>query len=94
MAALEQTNVRPPTPQVAWIHQIPTTLGTGNSATMVMVFTRSFVLFMHLTARDSPVRVFKRCDFLFYIGMPHTKGNPPWESGGCKVCWDPGKKEP
>jgi hypothetical protein len=46
MAALERTCARPPTPQVAWIHQIHAAGGTGGSATMVMVFARPFVLFV------------------------------------------------
>jgi hypothetical protein len=37
---------RPTTPQAAWFHQIHAAEGTGGYATMVMVFARSFVLFV------------------------------------------------
>jgi hypothetical protein len=46
MAALEQTCARPPNFQAAWIHQIHAAGGGGGSATMVMVFARSFMLFV------------------------------------------------
>jgi len=31
---------RPPTPRVAWVHQIHAAAGVGGSTTMVMVFFR------------------------------------------------------
>jgi hypothetical protein len=45
-AASENTCARPPTPQAVWICQIDAAGGASNSATMVMVFGRSFVLFV------------------------------------------------
>jgi hypothetical protein len=36
--ALERTCARPPTPQVAWIHQIHAAGGASGSNTMVMLF--------------------------------------------------------
>jgi hypothetical protein len=38
---------RPPTHQAAWIHQIHAAGGASGSITMVMVFVRSFVIFVH-----------------------------------------------
>jgi hypothetical protein len=46
MAALEKLFARPPAPLVVWVHQIHTAGGVSNSATMVMVFARSHVLFV------------------------------------------------
>jgi hypothetical protein len=46
MVALEKVCARQPTPLVVWVHQIHTPGGASSSAAMVMVFARSFVLFV------------------------------------------------
>ena len=38
MEALTKICARPPTPRTAWIHQIHTAGGVGDSTTMVVVF--------------------------------------------------------
>ena len=46
MTASEKICGRPPIPPAAWHHQIHATGGAGGSIIMVMVFVRSFVLFV------------------------------------------------
>jgi hypothetical protein len=46
MEALEKLCARPPTPPRVWVHQIHNAGGASGSATMLMVFARSFVLFV------------------------------------------------
>ncbi len=48
MAALENVCARLPTHQAACIHQIHTTGGASNFITMVMVYVRSFALFVQI----------------------------------------------
>ena len=39
-SGIEKNRGRPPTPRVAWVHQIHAAAGVGGSTTMVMVFVR------------------------------------------------------
>jgi len=55
MAAKERTCARPPTPQAAWIHQIPAAGGARGSNTMLMLIVMLFVLFVRVLTRDSSV---------------------------------------
>jgi hypothetical protein len=55
-AALEKVCARPPAPQAAsaWIRQIDTAGGASGSATIVMVYGRSFVLFCVVSQLVTP----------------------------------------
>jgi hypothetical protein len=48
MAALKNIHAMPSTPQAVWHHQIHAAGGANSSITMVMVFVRSFVLFVQI----------------------------------------------
>jgi hypothetical protein len=47
-AALDNTCARPPAHQAVWINQIQAAVGASGSITMVLVFVRSFVLFVQI----------------------------------------------
>ena len=55
MEASERSCARPPTPQVAWFHQIHAAGGAIGSTTMVMVFVMLFVIFVRFLTCDSSV---------------------------------------
>jgi hypothetical protein len=60
MAASGRTCTKPPTPQVAWFHQIHAAGGMSGSTTMVMVFVMLFVLFVQFLTRESSVILIAR----------------------------------
>jgi len=59
------------------IHQIHAAGGVGGSITMVMVFVRSFVLFVWFQTCDLSVGLvvheFQRCNIVTHPGLHHTK---------------------
>ena len=69
---------RTPSPQVASIYPIHAARGVSGSNTMVMVFVRSFVLFVWFLTRDSSVVLivctFWRCSIVSHPGVHHTVG--------------------
>ena len=75
MEASERSCARPPTPQVAWVHQIHAAGGAIGSTTMVMVFVMLFVLVVWFLTHDSLVLL-----------VVHTfRGVTKWPTQACTI---------
>jgi hypothetical protein len=73
---LDNIRARPPAHQAAWIHQNHAAGGVSGSITMVMVFFRSFVLFVRIFNLKGLTLLYykvKRHYFLIHLGMHHTR---------------------